>query len=70
MGDDYKVRVTNVSEVPIIGQDNRVIRATHVTIMVGNHGPFSKDFYPPDNTPDAINAWKIQQQQHIQSIAS
>lgn len=70
MSDDYTVRVTNVSEVPIIGQDNRTIRATHVTIMVGRHGPFSKDFYPPDNTPEAINAWKIQQRQHIESIAS
>lgn len=70
MNDDYRVNVVNVSEIPLIGSDGRVVRATHVTILVGKHGPFSKDFYPPDNTPEAINAWKVQQQQHIQSIAS
>jgi hypothetical protein len=70
MDEDYTVKVVNVSEVPLIGADTRIVRATHVTIMIGRHGPFSKDFYPPNNTTEAINAWKIQQQQHIQSIAS
>lgn len=70
MDEDYTVKVLSVSEIPLIDSSLRTIRAKHVTIMVGKHGPFSKDFSPPKDTLDDINAWKLQQQQYVQAVTS
>jgi hypothetical protein len=67
---DYIISGVRVTEVPVVGADLRIVRVTRVSMLVGTHGPFSKDFYPPHNTQDDINAWKIQQQQYVQSVSS
>jgi hypothetical protein len=38
----------------------KAARTTHVTFYVGTHGPFMRDFMPPDNTTANIQAF-IQQ---------
>ena len=66
---DYTIQVTGFTHVPIIGNDMRIVRATRVSILVGAFGPFTRDFMPPDDTTEHINAWKMQQQQAVQAVA-
>lgn len=68
--EDYRISGVRITEVPIVGNDLRITRVTRVSMLVGTHGPFTKDFYPPENTADNINAWKLQTQQYVQSLAS
>jgi hypothetical protein len=51
-----------------VGSDLKITRWTRVTILVGDFGPFTKDFAQGQDTPDDINAWKLQQQQAIHTI--
>lgn len=43
---------------------------THVTFYVGSHGPFQKDFIPPDNTPALIQAYIAQTVSDLRSIVT
>jgi hypothetical protein len=64
----YEVRVISVKHVPAVGQDLQLRNTTRVTIMVGSHGPFTKDFDGGEDTPEFINAWKTQQQNAVRAI--
>jgi hypothetical protein len=65
---DLPVRVISITHVPLVGSDLKITRWTRVTILVGDFGPFTKDFAQGQDTPDDINAWKLQQQQAIHTI--
>lgn len=68
--EDLAIKGVRVTETSVFDTGGRITKVTRVTMYVGTHGPFSKDFYPPENTLDNISAWKLQQQQYVQSITS
>jgi len=67
--ENYAVRVINIKQVPVVGTDLRFKTVTRVSIMVGDHGAFSKDFPAGEDTPETINAWKQQQANAVRAIA-
>jgi hypothetical protein len=64
-----EVRVISVQHVPSVDSLLRIRQITRVTITVGGYGPFTKDFVPPDDTVDNINAWKLSKAQDVHNIA-
>jgi hypothetical protein len=66
--EDYTVRVISIKQVPVVGADLRFKNHTRVSIMVGDHGAFTKDFAPGADSPEAINAWKQEQANAVRAI--
>lgn len=67
---DYTIRVLGFEHIPQTDQFNRINSVTRVRIMVGNYGPFTKDFAKGEDGVDAIQAWKQQMVSQVQSITS
>lgn len=68
--DDYTVKVVGFKEVPRVGSNLKVTNVTRVSITVGDHGPFTKDFEPGNDSPEVVNAWKQEQANKVRAITN
>lgn len=67
---ELQVRVISITHVPLAGNDLKISYWTRVSILVGSFGPFTKDFPQGQDSPDEVNAWKLQQQQAVHNIST
>lgn len=65
---NYTVEVSAVKDVPVADRQGKFATVTRVTIMVGEHGPFTKDFPEGANSPEVINAWKQVKANEVRAI--
>lgn len=54
---DLTVHDINVKDATIFGAMGKVTQVKRVTIMIGDHGPFTKDFPIDAATTTAIKSW-------------
>jgi len=66
--DSFAVHVDKIAHVPSVDNNLRMVNVTRVTIHVGEHGPFTKDFPEGQDGPETINAWKNQKALEVQSV--
>lgn len=61
-------QVISVKQTTSLNSANRFVPVTRVVIMVGEHGPFTKDFPKDGDSPEVINAWKAERVNYVNSI--
>lgn len=62
------VTVISIKQTPAVGADLKIRNVTRVSIMVGEHGTFTKDFPAGQDSPEIINAWKQQKKNEVNAI--
>ena len=66
--DKYKVTTQFYGHVPFATSGGAIGQRTRLTIMIGEYGPFSRDFEPGEDSTEALNAWIQQQVQNVRTI--
>lgn len=62
MAQDYTVRLRSITTVNVLDARGNFVQVRRLSIMVGPYGPFSKDFLLGQDSPEAVDAWKLAEQ--------
>lgn len=71
MTNNYMVTVTEFKHYPVADPvTGKITSSTRVTIKVGDFGPFTKDFPAGQDSPETIQAWKVDQARQVAVVTN